>query len=76
MSIGIAVMQPIQMRSHHHLALEPMRGSGTLFIEPTRDPLVNALMSPFLIVVAGIFLHNATQLLLSENEEMVTALSF
>ena len=68
-------MQPIQMRSNQHLALEHMRGLGTLFIEPTRDSLVNALMSPFLIVVGGIFLHNATQLLLSEDEEMVTTLA-
>jgi len=46
---------------------------GTLLIEPARYPLVNALMSPLLIVVGGIFLYNAAQLLLSEDEEMPTA---
>ena len=75
MSIGIAMMQPIQMGSGHHPALAHMRGLRMLLMELAWNPLVNALMSPLPIVIAGIFLHNATQLLLSENEEMITALA-
>ena len=63
------------MRSDHHLALQLMRGLWTLFLEPTGNPLVNALMSPFLIVVVSKFSHDPTQLLLAEDQEMITTFS-
>jgi len=76
MSIRIAVMQAIQMRRHDDFALQLVRGLWPLLLEPAGNPLLNPLMCSELIVVGGKLFHNAMQLLLAEDEEMVTALAF
>ena len=76
MSIRIAVMQAVQMWRHNDFALQLVRGLRPLFFESSRNPLLNALMRSELIVVGGKLFHNAMQLLLAEDEEMVTALAF